>query len=80
MARIQKKLETEDYTSEIGAELDQLIALGEILRHMPTPAETRDEFFPGLADLIARGADRINDMLTPTYNFLCQRSKERGES
>ena len=57
-------------------ELEKLIALGELVRQMPVPCETRDEFFSGLADMIAGGADRIKEMLDPTYDFLSQRSKD----
>jgi hypothetical protein len=68
MEQIKRKRNPEDHSSEINMELDQLIALGELLRAMPTPGETRDEFFPGLADLIA-GGDRIKGMLDSSYDY-----------
>jgi len=40
-----KKLEPYDYSSEIDMELSQLIALGELMRKVDDPAETREGFF-----------------------------------
>lgn len=72
MEKIKRKRNPEDHTSEICMELDQLIALGELLRKMDTPAETRDEFYPGLADMIAGCADRIRGMLDSTYDYMLE--------
>jgi hypothetical protein len=76
MARGEVK--PEDFSSEINAELDQLIALGECFRELPDPAEIREGFFNGLAYLIQGCADRINKMLDPTYEKLYQDGLNRG--
>lgn len=69
--------ETQDFSREISSELDQLISLSELLREMPVDAPGfRDGFFLGLAAIIAGSADRINEMLEPTYDD----SYEKGKS
>lgn len=71
-----KELEPDDYSSEIDAELNQLIALGELIRKVDDPAETREGFFCGLGDMIAAAADRIKEMVGPTYTDCYDRGKK----
>lgn len=67
---MDKEIVAEDFSSDIESELDQLLALSELLREMPTPDGKRDELFPGLADLIEGKAERIKKMLDPTYKAM----------
>ena len=71
-----RKLEPYDYSSEIAMELDQLIALGELIRKVEDPPETREGFFLGLGDMIAGYADRIKEMVEPTYIDCFDRGKD----
>ena len=71
-----KKLEPYDYSSEIDTELAQLVALGELMRKVDDPPETREGFFLGLGDMIAGYADRIKEMVGPTYTDCFNRGKD----
>lgn len=76
MAKRQDSTEPEDFSSEIQMELRQLISLSEMLMDLPDPAEKRENFFLGLAEMIAGAVDRIESMLNPTYDYLSEQSTE----
>ncbi len=78
LAAMEKELIAEDHSGEIDSELDQLIAISELLRDMPTPDGKRDELFPGLANLIEGKAERIKKMLDSTYDQMIVNGEEKA--
>jgi hypothetical protein len=73
-----ERCEPDDYSGVIEMELDQLLTVGELVRHMPPPEGVRDEFLSGLADLIAGNVRRIKNMLPLTYDDIRLRAEKKG--